>query len=201
MESGARCSRPRGRPREFDREAALDAAVEVFWRKGFEAASIHELTEAMGVNPPSLYAAFGGKEQLFLAAMERYDRARGDDCPYDGEPTARSAIAHLLDYTVRSFTARGHPRGCMMMMAAATSSNSSAALQEALARQRLASREHLRLRIARGIRDGDVPAGTDPGALADFYAAVLAGMSTLARDGASRESLGATAERALAVFP
>src|SRR5258706_15799806 len=82
--------KPRGRPRSFDRDTALERAMEVFWRFGFEGASLHDLTEAMGINPPSLYAAFGDKEGLFLEAVERYQAKRGDACPYADAPTARA---------------------------------------------------------------------------------------------------------------
>src|ERR1700674_5103645 len=87
----AKPRRPRGRPRSFDREAALERAMEVFWRQGFEGSSLHDLTEAMGINPPSLYAAFGDKEHLFLEAVERYQAKRGDECPYAEAPTAGRA--------------------------------------------------------------------------------------------------------------
>ena len=193
--------KPRGRPRSFDREAALDAAMEVFWEKGFEAASITDLTEAMGINPPSLYAAFGDKEQLFLAAMESYNKLRGDQCPYCEEPTAYGAIERLLRYMAHELTEGEHPRGCLIMMASATSANSSDALQKALAAKRTGSRDRLKARIKRGIEDGDVPADTDAGALADFYSTILTGMSMAARDGASRKSLIATVERAMLLFP
>jgi len=195
-------ARPRGRPRLFDREAALDAAMQVFWIKGYEGASIAALTEAMGINPPSLYAAFGDKEQLFLEAVERYVNARVDSCPYAAERTAYAAMERLLTYMAQELTETAkHPGGCMMMMAAATSANASPKLQKALADMRAAGRERIRARIKRGIADGDVPPGTDAGALADFYSAILTGMSQQARDGASRRSLLATAERAMSLFP
>jgi len=195
-------ARPRGRPRQFDREAALDAAMEVFWLKGYEGASIAALTEAMGINPPSLYAAFGDKDQLFLEAVARYVNARVDSCPYAMETTAYAAMDRLLTYMAEELvTTEDHPRGCMMMMAAATSANASPKVQQALADMRAASRERIRARIRRGIADGDVPPGTDAGALADFYSAVLTGMSQQARDGASRRSLLATVKCALAIFP
>ena len=196
----ARPRKPRGRPRAFDRDQALEKAMEVFWRKGFEAASLADLTEAMGINPPSLYAAFGDKEQLFLAAVERYQARRGESCPYCEEPTARAAVEKLLLYMAEELTCGDHPRGCMMVMAAATSS-SSAKLQEVLAAKRMASRKMLRSRIERGIKEGDVPAGTDAAALADFFSTVVTGMSMQARDGATRKSLLATAKQAMTVFP
>ncbi|HYC36998.1 MAG TPA: TetR/AcrR family transcriptional regulator [Usitatibacter sp.] len=191
----------RGRPRSFDRDAALDAAMAVFWEKGYEAASISDLTAAMGINPPSLYAAFGDKEQLFLAAVERYQSARGESCPYCDEPTARAAIERLLQYMARELTEAGHPRGCMMMMAAATAANASPRLQRVLADKRAQARERMRARIRKGVREGDVPPGTDATALADFYATIITGMSQQARDGASRKSLLATAAQAMRLFP
>jgi TetR/AcrR family transcriptional regulator, copper-responsive repressor len=199
--TAAKTAKPRGRPRSFDREAALAAAIEVFWRKGFEGTSISDLTEAMGINPPSLYAAFGDKEQLFLEAADSYSQSRGDECPYTSEPTARGAIEKLLTYMARELTEGDHPRGCMMVMAAATSANASSRLQKAIAEKRIASRDHMRMRIKQGIQEGDVPADTDAGALADFYSTIIAGLSTQARDGSSRKSLMATVERAMTLFP
>jgi len=199
--AAAPAPKPRGRPRSFDREAALDAAMEVFWRKGYEATSIADLTEAMGINPPSLYAAFGDKEQLFMAAIERYNADRGQSCPYACEPTARGAVERLLTYMAHELSGGDHPRGCMMMMAAATSANASDMMQKALSAKRASAREGMKARIRQGIKDGDVPAGTDAGALADFFSAVVAGMSMQARDGASRKSLLATVENAMLAFP
>lgn len=199
--AAAKPRKARGRPRSFDREAALEAAMEVFWQKGFEAASISDLTEAMGINPPSLYSAFGDKEKLFLEAIESYSRRRGDSCPYEAEATARGAIRRLLEYMANDLAESSHPRGCLMMMAAATSANASPSLQKILTRKRLAARDHLRLRIKRGIEEGDVPAGTDAGALADFYSTILTGMSLQARDGATRKSLMATVETAMRAWP
>jgi AcrR family transcriptional regulator len=193
-------ARPRGRPREFDRDAALDCAMALFWAKGYEAASIAELTGAMGINPPSLYAAFGDKDRLFLAAIERYEAAGGENFrDWDAEPTARAAVARLLRYLAGSFSRSA--QGCMMLMAAATSANASPRLRKALAAKRAAARARLRARIRRGMAEGDVPPGTDAAALADFYATIIAGMSQQARDGASRGALLATVERALQLFP
>ena len=193
--------KPRGRPRSFDREAALDAALEVFWAKGYESASISDLTSAMGINPPSLYAAFGDKDQLFLAAVERYQARAGESCPYCDEPTARAAIERLLIYMVTQLTQSGHPRGCLMTMAASTSGSASEALQKALADKRANARERMRQRIKEGIKAGDVPGDADAASLADFYSTLMAGMSQQARDGATRKSLLATVERAMLLFP
>jgi AcrR family transcriptional regulator len=192
--------KPRGRPRSFDREAALDAAMQVFWEKGFEGASINDLTAAMGVNPPSLYAAFGDKESLFLATIEHYAASRSDQvCP--NHPTAKKAIEAYLRFKADILTGSGHPRGCMLMVAFFTAANASPKLQQVLAMKRAQAREFLKERIKRGIRDGDVPAGTDAEELADFYTAIVGGLAQQARDGATPRSLLATVERALTLFP
>ena len=194
-------ARPRGRPRSFDRDAALDAAMDVFWEKGYEAASISELTEAMGINPPSLYAAFGDKEKLFLAAVERYLQSHRDACPYCEEPTARQAVEALLTHMAHELTESSHPRGCLMQMASTSVANASEGLQEALARHRAWGRDRMRTRIRQGIADGDVPPDADAGGLADFYTTIITGMGMQAKDGASRRSLLATVQRAMSVFP
>jgi AcrR family transcriptional regulator len=193
--------RPRGRPRSFDREAALESALEVFWRNGFEGTSLNDLTHAMGINPPSLYAAFGDKERLFLECVERYQARHGGACPYADEPTARGAIGKLLAYMATELTKPCNPRGCMMVMAAATCSASSEEMQSALQERRSSSRTRIKERIERGMKEGDVPAGIDAGALADFYAAVMTGMSLQARDGATRKSLLATVDTAMRAWP
>lgn len=192
--------KPRGRPRSFDRDAALDAAMKVFWSKGFEGASLAELTAAMGINPPSLYAAFGDKEGLFLEAAARYESAVREACPYAEEPTARAAVEKLLTDLVGVFTGTGHPRGCMLVMAAATAS-ASPRLQAALAERRANARARFKARIEHGIRVGELPADTDAGALANFYVAVIIGMAMQARDGATRKALIATVENAMRAWP
>ena len=188
--ASALAARPRGRPRSFDREVALGAAMEVFWKKGYEATSIHDLTEAMGINPPSLYAAFGDKEQLYLAAVEHYQAWRREKVGsiLEEEPTARGAIERLLTEYATELTRPCHPAGCMLAMSAACSS-ASADAQEALAERRSMARRRLKERIDRGLREGDVPAGTDAGALADFYTTIVVGMAMRAKDGATRRTL------------
>jgi AcrR family transcriptional regulator len=193
--------RPRGRPRSFDREQALDSAMEVFWDKGFESASLTDLTKAMGINPPSLYAAFGDKEHLFLAAVERYVSHRNDSCDYCTEATAREAVSTLLLYMAEELTSTGHPRGCLMMMALTTTGGASPQVHAALAKLQAASRRKLRERIESGIADGELPANTDAAALAGFYGAIMAGMAAMARDGASRKSLVSTVETAMRAWP
>jgi len=194
--------KPRGRPRSFDREAALAAAMEVFWEKGFEGASVAELCAAMDLNPPSLYSAFGDKEKLFLEAVERYSSNNRQSCPYCDEPTARGAVEKMLTYAANEFTETSeHPRGCLMMMASTTAANSSEALQKWIAHKRAAARDNLRGRIKQGIEEGDVPSASDASALADFYFTILTGMALQAREGASRRSLLATVAQAMSLFP
>ena len=195
-------ARPRGRPRSFDRDAALERAMEVFWAKGYESTSMCDLTEAMGINPPSLYAAFGDKEQLFLEALERYHDLRSETvtCAYDEEPTARGAMERIL----RDFAGQaceGSNRGCMVVMAMTTCEGASPELKAAIAKRRNMARARLKARIDRAVAEGELPKHTDTNALTDFYNAIFQGMSLQARDGASRKSLLATAEAAMRAWP
>jgi len=193
--------KPRGRPRSFDRDEALDRAMEVFWEKGFEAASLADLTKAMDINPPSLYAAFGDKERLFLEAVERYVGHRARSCDYCGAATARESIHMLLTYVAEQMSSPSHPHGCLMMMATTTTSGASPQLQAALAKLRASSRAKMRERIARGIGAGELPHDTDASALASFYGTVMAGMAAMAHDGATRKTLLATVEAAMRSWP
>jgi len=196
-------TKARGRPLSFDRDKALENAMHVFWERGYEAASISELTSAMGITPPSLYAAFGDKERLFLEAIERYADGPGSGAPraLAEEPTARGAIERLLEEAADELTRSCHPAGCMVVMAATNCSVASAHIQAALAKRRAASDAGIRQRIEQGIREGELPADTDAAALANFYSTVFQGMSIQARDGATRASLVATAQAAMRAWP
>ncbi|HKE02377.1 MAG TPA: TetR/AcrR family transcriptional regulator [Planctomycetota bacterium] len=196
-------AKPRGRPRSFDREAALERAMQVFWRQGYEATSLGDLTSAMRINPPSLYAAFGSKEELFLEAVERYRSGPGALAArvLAEEPTARRAIARLLDEAAAELTREGRPRGCMVVSAAMNCSSDSKHLQTALADERAGSEAVIRARLARAVREGELRRGTDAAALARFYATVLQGMTIQARDGASRPRLRAIGEAAMRAWP
>ena len=189
----------RGRPRSFDRELALERAMEVFWKQGYEGTSIHDLTAAMGINPPSLYAAFGDKERLFLEAIGRYEARHAAIAEaMEGAPTAREAVALFMRGAAASLAESG---GCMLVLSAGACSVTAAKAQEKVAERRCRQKQRLKARIDRGVREGDVPRGTDSGALAEFYTAVLHGMSIRAHDGASRKSLLAVAEAALRAWP
>jgi AcrR family transcriptional regulator len=201
--AAALARRPRGRPRSFDRDAALQRAIEVFWSKGYEATSLHDLTQAMGINPPSLYAAFGDKERLYLEALERYQDWRREILGrmLNEAPTARAGVEMVLRESATEISKSGHPRGCMVAMSIANCSSTSPEAQARMAERRAMGRRRVKERIDRGIREGDVPPGTDSAALADFYHAVFIGMAMQAREGASRRNLLATVDTAMRAWP
>lgn len=179
-----------GRPRSFDRDAALAVAVEQFWRTGYAETSIASLTVAMGVTPPSLYAAFGDKQRLFEEASELYAARTFAAVDHAlGLPSARETIERVLVDTAHAHAAPGTPPGCLMMT------------EPRLGPQREVVHRKLVDRLEQGVRDGDLPAGTDPEALATFLMAVLRGMSALARDGGTLEELLGVAGTALAAVP
>ena len=179
-----------GRPRSFDRAAALEAAIQLFWRAGYEETTIAMLTNAMGVTPPSLYAAFGDKESLFNeASTEYFRRTREAIDSAIARPMVREAIASMLDDTARAHTDRLTPLGCLMLT------------EPRLVAQREEVRARLSDRIAGGIRDGDLPPSVQPDQLASFLLAAMRGMSGCARDGGSLEELNAIARFALAALP
>lgn len=179
-----------GRPRSFDRDAALAAAVEQFWRVGYDQCSVSMLTGAMGVAPPSLYAAFGDKAQLFEEASTLYfERTRESIDQAAALPTAQDAVRSILEGTARAHTAEGTPPGCLMLT------------EPRLEMQRDEVRERLEARLARGVRDGDLPATADPHVLAAFLVAVMRGMSGRARDGGTFEELQGIARTAMAALP
>ncbi|WP_052849958.1 TetR/AcrR family transcriptional regulator [Streptomyces avicenniae] len=194
--------RPRGRPRGFDRGAALARAMEVFWALGYEGATMGELTTAMGINSPSLYAAFGSKEELFREAVALYDATEGTAVTraLSEEPTARAAVATVLRETARACTEPGRPTGCMIVVAALNCSQANSPARDFLSGWRREGDEALTRRLEQGVRDGDVPAGTDTAAASAFLGAVLHGMSIRARDGATRAELERTAETTLTAW-
>ncbi len=193
----------RGRPRSFDRDAALERAMLLFWEHGYEATSLAELTSAMGISPPSLYAAFGDKQALFLEAVDRYvTRGGADSESLMGEAkSAREAVAQFLEASALRLTNPHFPRGCMVVLAAVSCSEEAAPVQHKLAACRATWEKAIKQRIERGLAEGDVPAGTNSAALASFYMAVVQGMSLHAKDGAPRKRLQEIAETALQAWP
>jgi AcrR family transcriptional regulator len=193
----------RGRPRAFDRDEVLAKAIDAFWEHGFEATSVAELTKTMGINPPSLYAAFGDKKALFLEAVEQYQRTHGAFAlrALASEPTAREGVARMLREAAAQYTDASHPRGCMVISAATNCTPDSAEVEQALRDSRNANVAELRDRIQADISSGALPADVDARSLAVFAAATLQGMSQQARDGATREDLEAVAEASMRAWP
>ena len=178
-----------GRPLSFDVDQALDAAMHVFWRRGYEGASLEDLTAAMGIKRPSLYATFGDKKALFAKALDRY--ANGP-AAYVGqalaEPVARTAMEKLLRGAVELMTRPGNPPGCLMMRAAPESRP----VKHDIA---------LRRRLERARNEEDWPLGASPAGLARYFTIVLRGLAVEAAGGASRRNLLQAVETAMRVWP
>ncbi len=193
----------RGRPLSFDREKALGAATLQFWRTGYETTSVSELTQAMGITAPSLYTAFGDKESLFLECLKRY--ANPGPKPTSEviaeAPSARQAAQELLEVSARWFTQRDAPTGCLVASAASSGSVQSERVRAALKDVREANQKALRKRAERDVRQGRLSKTVDTQALASMTIAIIQGMSTLARDGASQKSLLDLAKTAMNAWP
>ena len=187
-----------GRPRTFDRDTALDQAMEVFWRHGYEGATIAQLTEAMGINPPSLYAAFGSKEALLKAALDRYT-ARREAWMEEvlSAPTAREVTARMLMGVAEKQTDPSNPPGCLLVQGGLACGSGSANVPFELAARRAQTEEQLRHRFERAKAEGDLAEAADPDALARYVSAVITGMSVMASSGADREALAQVAEVAI----
>ncbi|MFC7449062.1 TetR/AcrR family transcriptional regulator [Rhodococcus daqingensis] len=193
----------RGRPRAFDRSLALRRAMEVFWEHGYEGASMSDLTGAMGINSPSLYAAFGGKEALFRAAVGLYGQTDGghtERALREGE-TARASIEAMLRDNAEAYTAAGTPHGCMVVLAGSTYANRNVGIRDFLIEMRRETAEAIRGRLDRGVAEGDLPAGVDTVALAGFFTTVLYGLSVQARDGVPLEQLARSIDCAMVAMP
>jgi AcrR family transcriptional regulator len=192
-----------GRPREFDRDAALEAAMRLFWRKGFATASMNELCEAMGVRSPSLYAAFGSKEALYLEAIEHYVQTVGPPV-WDNllaATTARAAFENVLLAGMETLPeSEVTPAGCMAMLAA-VGDEWPAAIIEIARNIRLEVLGKLRARLETGVNDGELPPSTDIDGLSRFYLGVFQGMAIQARDGATSAELKGISAAAMKAWP
>ena len=179
-----------GRPREFDADAALDQAMEVFWRHGYEGATIAQLTEAMGINPPSLYACFGNKEGLLKAALDRYTKLRAAWMEEVlNAPTARDVAERMLMGIADKQTDPANPPGCLLVQGGLACGTGSENVPFELAARRTLTEDQLRDRFVRAKAEGDLKETADPAALARYLSAVSVGMGVMASSGADRDAL------------
>jgi AcrR family transcriptional regulator len=192
----------RGRPREFDRTEALNKAMLLFWRKGYTATSMSDLYEAMGIKSPSLYAAFGSKENLYDEVLQHYEQCVapliwGD---MEQEPSPKRAIASWLERSADMLTRCDLPHGCMVTLSAVASEGNDRLGQRVQA-MRNGGMALLKARLAQAQAQGELPADTDIDALTRLYTSIQQGMSIQARDGASRETLLGIARMAMGLWP
>ncbi|MGE8690244.1 MAG: TetR/AcrR family transcriptional regulator [Achromobacter sp.] len=192
-----------GRPKEFDRELALLAAMRTFWAQGYEGTSVQDLVEATGVNKPSLYSTFGCKEEIFREAVALYDRLEGraTSQSLSQARTAREAVETMLRSNARAYAVDEGPRGCMIVLSSLLGAPENERVRAFLAANRLDGETMLRDRLAQGIAEGDLPACADVDQLAAFYTTVLEGLSVQARDGASAEKLDMIIDAAMLAWP
>lgn len=191
-----------GRPREFEIDEALDQALELFWRKGYEGTSLSDLTDAMGITRPSLYAAFGNKEELFRKALDRYD----DTCMAFTrtalkEPTARKVVDKLLHGFADAQTDQVHPPGCMGVNGALACSEEAEPIKQELTGRRVAGEIALGRRLEEARAAGDLPADCAPADLARYVMTVAHGMAIQASSGACREALYAVVGMTMKAWP
>jgi len=193
----------RGRPRGFDRDEALESAIRLFWSRGYEATSISDLTEAMDITPPSLYAAFGDKKRLFLEAVERYEQETGCFArrALTSEPTAELAIRRLLLDAVKSFTDPKNPKGCLIALGATNCAVESTDIFEALAERRRIAENAVRARIAAGQKAGELSDHVDVDALTGTVTATRYGLAIKARDGTPHSRLRRIVEQLMKTWP
>ncbi len=190
-----------GRPRSFCVEDALDRAMDVFWRKGYQAASLHDLTEAMGISAPSLYACFESKEGLFRAVLDRYEEAgKGFLQIVLDAPTARASAELFLNGVAdRATDPDNHPPGCLLLQSGLAGEDQR--IPNELARHRAEKELALRERFACAKSQGDLPKDADPVALARYLVTVANGMCVQASAGAKAEDLRMVASMAIAAWP
>ena len=191
----------RGRPREFDIEVALAAALGVFWQKGYEGSSLTDLTEAMGITRPSLYAAFGNKEELFTQALDLYEREKLAYVRTALEaPTARGVAERFLMGAIEN-VAGGSCRGCLGVIASVNCSNPDSAIRQEILERAASSRIAISERLQRAIDEGDFPVPVHAEAITRYLTTIVQGLSVQASAGATIEELQQVANAALAMWP
>lgn len=196
-------ARKRGRPRRLDREVGLEVAARLFWQHGYEGTSIADLTQAMGVTPPSLYATFGSKENLYQQALDHNaaSQTRLRAAALQAEIPAYEALAFYLNDVAQGISNPQNPRGCMVSTAVLQHAAENTAVAEAVAARREISIQCVKARFDRAISEGELPADTDTDTLARFYSAVVQGMSAQACDGAPTAALQRLVAVALSAWP
>ena len=191
-----------GRPREFNTDEALDHALKVFWSKGYEGASLPDLTEAMGINRPSLYAAFGNKEELFRKALDRYtEEAKKKRDEILSEPKVRVALEKMLYGIADGSACPKSPRGCLLVQGALSCGDAAQSVKMELAQRRAQGEAAIRRRLEKALSEGDLPSSVSASDLARFITTVMQGMAVQSASGASAEDLRAVAFWALRAIP
>jgi AcrR family transcriptional regulator len=190
-----------GRPREFDTEKALERAMVLFWRQGYEGTSLADLTEALGITRPSLYAAFGSKEALFLQALDLYEARAGYREAALAAPTAEAYARALLEGAADLHGDRKNPPGCLGVQGALACAPQSDAVRMELIRRRKIGESIIRDRLKRAQTEGDLPQAADPSDLARYLSVVIYGITVQAAGGATRSELRRVARLALQNWP
>ena len=192
-----------GRPRQFDRDDALDAAMQLFWRQGYESTSLDQLKQAMGgLSAASFYGAFGSKEKLYREALTRYLGTYGQVVAalHDETLAPRAALEQALRLSARMQTEAGLPKGCMIVLSAANASPENHHLQAVVAAERQRTRDAIRHCITRAVASGELRPGVEDEGLATLAEALLVGMSVQARDGVSHAAIDAAVSKLLQVW-
>jgi AcrR family transcriptional regulator len=191
-----------GRPREFDRDAALVSARDLFWERGYEGVSMSDLTERLGLASARIYAAFGSKEELFREAITQYEAHEGGfaDRALAEEPTAIRAMERMFREGIELYTRRQGPRGCMIVSSATNCTDQNERVREWLSYRRQTRTASIVKRVQEAVETGELHERTNADALGDLYAATLHGISIQARDGVTRKRLLATVPPLLALL-
>ncbi|MEX3937557.1 TetR/AcrR family transcriptional regulator [Paraburkholderia phymatum] len=195
--------RARGRPRAFDREAALRRAMDVFWAKGYDTCSMSDLVDAMGINSPSLYAAFGSKEELYREAVNLYACAEGGAALRDlqAHQSVRDGLRAMFRTSVELFTGTANPRGCMIFLGAMSVRAEHGRLRAELQKRRRRVASIVANRVAQAVESGELDAGTDVPALSMLCMTLFAGLSIQAQDGVRKPALFAAIDQFIAMLP